>query len=326
MRALEFFCRATSLCIGALMLARCGGAVPIGSAASISGAALPAMGATRSASHSWMAPEARHDDLLYVSEYGGGVVDVFSYPKGAQVGALSGFSSLQGECVDAKGNVWILSNDTHPGAAEFAHGGTSPIASVSDSGQEPYGCAIDPTTGNLAISNQSGNVAIYASAQGTPKLIADGAMVLGLWCGYDNQGNLFFDGLNGKIESQLAEVPKNGSLTNLTLNGSLGFPGNIQWDGSSVTIDDVMYQSENTSAVDRLQISGSSASIIGTTPLVGSEEVFGTWIQGKTIVAPEEEPNEAVDFWPYPKSGDAKKHLTKSSGFFNGAFGTVVSK
>ena len=300
------------------MLASCAGVTPADGGAPMGASGSPAV-------RSWMATEAKRDQLLYISEYGGGVVDVFSYPKGEQVGTLAGFSSPQGECVDSKGDVWIVSNNEHPGAQEFAHGAAEPIASVEDSGQEPYMCAIDPTTGNLAITNQSGNVAIYTGAQGSPKLFQDPAMALMLWCGYDNAGNLFVDGLNQKIAAQLAELPKGSNFTNLTLDGSIGFPGNIQWDGSHVTVDDVMYQGQKTSAVDRLQISGSTASIVGTTQLTGSEEVFGTWIAGKTIVAPEEEPNEAVDFWRYPKGGAAEKSLSKSSGFFDGPFGAVVS-
>ncbi len=54
---------------------------------------------------SWMLPEAKSEDLLYVSAYSD--VLVYTYPGGKQVGDLKGFNSAAGECVDSKGNVFI---------------------------------------------------------------------------------------------------------------------------------------------------------------------------------------------------------------------------
>ncbi|MGB8907824.1 MAG: hypothetical protein WCC84_03655 [Candidatus Cybelea sp.] len=50
---------------------------------------------------SWMAPDARRKDLLYISDETGDVY-VFSYPRGELKGTLTGFADPQGECVDKR--------------------------------------------------------------------------------------------------------------------------------------------------------------------------------------------------------------------------------
>src|SRR5580692_6719927 len=54
---------------------------------------------------SWMLPEARAADLLYVTNYS--YVSVLTYPEGRQVGVLKGFVSAVGACTDASGNIFI---------------------------------------------------------------------------------------------------------------------------------------------------------------------------------------------------------------------------
>jgi hypothetical protein len=92
-----------------------------------------------------------------------------------------------------------------------------------------------------------------------------------------------------------------------------------------------MDKGQNTSAIYQLQISGATATIVQTTQLSGSQEVFGTWISGKRIVAPEDgsthgRSTDAVKYWPYPEGGNAVKTLAKpGSDFFDGPFGAAVS-
>ncbi len=57
--------------------------------------------------HSWMAAGAKKRDLLYVSDVGTYDVDVYSYPRGTQVGVLRGFNFPGGECVDKQGDVFV---------------------------------------------------------------------------------------------------------------------------------------------------------------------------------------------------------------------------
>ncbi len=115
-------------------------------------------------------PAARNIDLLYVSKYDD--VDVFSYPAGKRVGTLTGFQSPGGLCVDKAGDVFVT-NFGASNIVEYAHGGTKPIATLSDPYQEPDDCSVDPTTGNLAVANIGGSVSIYEGARGHPKQRTD---------------------------------------------------------------------------------------------------------------------------------------------------------
>jgi len=98
----------------------------------------------------------------------------------------------------------------------YAHGGASPIATLSDSGYDPYACSFDPSTGNLAVANYStylggsspGNVAVYPSARGDPTDYTDDELWRYFNCGYDNKGDLFLDGLDDTQHSVFAELPK----------------------------------------------------------------------------------------------------------------------
>ena len=121
-------------------------------------------------SSSWMATGTANETLLYISDIGAETVDVFTYPKGAMVGALTGFEEPNGECVDAKGNVWIA--DTYAlEIVEYAHGGTKPIAKLSDANY-PVSCSIDPTTNDLAATNLQSRQNLKVASQSTRILAA----------------------------------------------------------------------------------------------------------------------------------------------------------
>ena len=158
-------CRALGLYAGVALLDGCGiGATP--SAAWQPLAPNAAQPVRPDRSPSWMAPGAKKDDLLYVSDVATADVYVYSYPQGALVGTLTGFTRPAGLCVDTAGDVYVTDLFAFQ-IVEYSHGGTAPIATLKDQRKEPGDCAFDPTTGNLAVSNVSspysdpGNVAIY---------------------------------------------------------------------------------------------------------------------------------------------------------------------
>lgn len=143
---------------------------------------------------SWMLPEARREQLLYVSDPLDHEVYVYSLPAGKIVGALTGLVNPGGECSDKAGHVWIALNvgGLGPGTmVEYAHGGTKQIA-TSDDNDPPWHCSVDPVTGDLAVAPDyhGSGVAIYAKARGSPKYHS--AKAAGPWdCVYDSSGNLF---------------------------------------------------------------------------------------------------------------------------------------
>jgi hypothetical protein len=276
-------------------------------------------------------------DLLYISEYGGRVVDVFSYPQDVFLGTLSGLIGRpEGECVDNAGNVWVVEVGGHPVIQEFAHGKNKPKASLSDQGTNPYACSVDPVSGDLAVSSEfgvssaDGSLAVWKKAKGTPTVYTDPRIELMLWCGYDNQGNLFVDGLppsDGRARTAftLAELRKGSQgLTNITL-GKVRSPGNLQWDGTEMTVGDSAHV--KGSAIDRLSISGTSAKITGVTLLERSDEVYGSWIEGDAVIGPDDGKSlSTVQIWSYPAGGEPLETLSKGSSLtFDGPFGAVVS-
>jgi hypothetical protein len=143
---------------------------------------------------SWIAPGAKKSNLLYVSDDGTNDVDIYSYPKGTLQGTLTGFSFPEGECTDKKGDVFVT-NDDAENVLEYAHGGTTPIATLSDTGYYPVGCSVDKITGDLAVTNTyntsftSGSVAIYQHASGSPTYYTGAVLIYPHLCGYDPQGN-----------------------------------------------------------------------------------------------------------------------------------------
>jgi hypothetical protein len=65
---------------------------------------------------------------------------------------LTGFNDPLGECIDKAGDVWIV-NALAGQILEYAHGGTSPIATLSDSLYMAGFCSVSARTGDLAVAS-----------------------------------------------------------------------------------------------------------------------------------------------------------------------------
>jgi len=263
---------------------------------------------------SWMATRARNSDLLYVSDIGTDDVYVYDYANDALVGTLTGFNEPQGECVDASGNVWIA-NTKATEMVEYAHGGTSPIATIGDRGEYPAGCAVDPTTGNLAVTNiyttvgAHGDLAIYTSARSAPKRYTDSNFLDYYFCGYDPKGNLFLDGSNNDGTFQFADLPAGSStFTAITLDKTVYFPGGVQWVGRDVAVGDQGYLDESLSAIYRVHLAGDYGTILTTGYLTGAEDVSQFTIRGRRVVGPDQD-LRFTGIWPYPLGGRAIKTI-----------------
>lgn len=272
---------------------------------------------------SWMAPDAKTTDLLYISSYNNGDVYVYSYPHDRLKGTLTGFSSPAGECVDKSGHVFITSGS---GILEYAHGGTTPIATLKDAGS-PQGCSVDPKTGNLAVTNYSttsssqGNVAIYKDAKGKPTYLTDSKIYHEYFCGYDNAGDLFVDGTEpSSDELKLSEIPSGRTFfRNITLNQTITGAGGVQWDGKHLALGNLP---EGPSTIYQFAINGEKGTKVGSTPLKGSGAVFQFWIEQANVIGPNYLAND-VGIWAYPAGGSAKETIT---GGFDRPWGATVSK
>jgi hypothetical protein len=273
---------------------------------------------------SWMLSEAKRDDLLYVSSFTpeeGKNISVYSYPGGRLVGELDP-EYAPGLCSDAAGNVFVVETNLAE-IVEYAHGGTQPIATLSDEYNSPSGCAVDPTTGNLAVAGGNfpgyyvtANVAIFPHATGSPTVYYDYDDLTFSWCTYDDKGNLFVNGRNfDKGASNLAELPVGGStfsqvsVQNANVHGN----GSIQWDDQYLAIAKV-YPGDNKkgpATIYQLQISGQNGKAVNTIELQGSHvsdrngwSTQQFWIQDHRIISPESA-NDRVGLWDYPGGGYA---------------------
>ncbi len=273
---------------------------------------------------SWVASDAITQNLLYVSNVR--TVTVYSYPRGKVEGTLRRFYIATGECVDKKGDVFVV-DDGFGKVFMYAHGGMKRIRTLVATGN-PVGCSIDPTTGNLAVTTlghgSNGSVAIFKNASGNPTIYQDSAFQQMYFCGYDDKGNLFVDGVHspgGTGDFVFAELPKGSStFTNIMLNQYIGFPGGVQWDGKHVAIGD------QTTNIYQFAINGSTGTIVGMTHMgSGAQYVKQFWIQGQRVIAPNVYATSGSDvfFYSYPTGGSATKTITKG---VKDAQGAVVSK
>ena len=212
-------------------------------------------------------------------------------------------------CVDEAGAVFITDNTTFR-ILEYAHGGTKPLAISKDPGEDPGGCSVDPTTGDLAVANIStpstnpGDVAIYKKARGAGRAYKDRAISFYEYCGYDNRGNLYVDGMKGGAFA-FAELPRGKhSFVNIGLNENISFGGSVQWDGQYVAIRDY-----EANVIYQFSISGTAGTETGSTPLDDSSFAVQFWIQGSNVVARNAD-SANVMFWNYPAGGAPTKTIT----------------
>jgi hypothetical protein len=269
----------------------------------------------------WMAPEAAQSTLLYVSDSGKWIVEVYSFPALKHLGTLTGFDAPQGECSDSRGNLWLANTKSNE-MLEFAHGGKSPIKRLVDPTGPPVGCAVDPTTGNLAVTNifdfsGAGEVLIYRKAGGTPSPYSNPKQQTYYFAGYDGKGNLYVSGQTATGAYILSVLPR-GKATMSSVGvrgGALYFPGTVTWSGSSLVLGDQECTRHQQSCLYETTVSGGIATIKGVTHLTGACDVAQAQVQKNLLVGGDYQhcahhATSSVDLWPFPKGGAATKKVT----------------
>ena len=329
MRCLTLDRYALSAGVAIALLAGCGGSQPpIGAPGAMSQISAIATHADRG--KSWMLPEAKRKDLPYISDAGNNTVTAYTYPRGRLVGILGGFDFPYGQCVDKVGDVFIT-NTNASNILEYPHGGSSPIATIGDAGEHPAGCSVDPLNGDLAVnntytvSNEPGSISLYTYSRRRgwrfPKIYSDSSFFYMYFCGYDNKGNLFVDGLTGYGGSFVfAELPaRHKRFTNITLNQSIQSPGGVQWDGAHVAVG--AQGNGEGSVIYQFTFSGNKGKVVGSTPLNESKDIAQFWIQGRKVVGPDYGSGE-VGFWNYPAGGSPTRLITRG---VDGPEGATIS-
>lgn len=259
---------------------------------------------------------ARDGDLLYVltGTYVNIKLRTFSFPGGKPRGTIGGAALYHADaiCSDASGNVWVVINAPGGGrAVEFAHGGSRPIAVLSDpTNAHPNGCAVDPKTGNLAITSYgdsgiTGNIAVYIDSRGSPTIYTDPDIASFASCAYDGDGNLLAAG------ETRAPIPfamlAYGHSTFLRLKVKRSFnPGSaVQWDGANWAVLD-----NGTNSIYRMTVSGSRGLINGKTEL-RSDAAYWIWLQGSLVGASN---TNNVKLFRYPNGGKAIRTVLRGAG------------
>jgi hypothetical protein len=306
--------RRAAILIAALVTAGCGGTTaalqPPQQSTALHAAVFDSTG-------SWMAPSAQGQDLLYVSDVFG-KVSVFSYPAMKRVGLLKGFMSTAGLCTDpSTGDVYVV--DTNAVALfKYKHGGTKPVKELHLFGYFPFACAVNPTTGDVAVADIAkqpsgpGAVSIFRKGALFPTTLSDPSFDAYYFCSYDNKGNIFFDGADvNSNQTEFAELPSgSSSFKAITLDKVIGYPGGVQWDGTDVAVQDTMSR-----ILYRFKITGSHGKSVGSTRFEADRStlVHQFWIQGNTIAMPYGAAPRSVRLvgrWPFPGGGSPAKSLT----------------
>jgi len=246
--------------------------------------------------------QARQASTGYFTYVSGGCdgVCVLAYPSGDLIASIRLKGTKEGACSDGAGNVFIT-NDTQ--VVEYAHGGTAPIATLALPGGAATGCAVDSTTGDLAVVfNASGiGVGIFPHASGPPTIY--GAGLLPVYVGYDGSGNLFASGYGNGNAPGISELAKgSSSFSVLSVKGTLGDPGQIQWDGHYMTYES---RTKGSIRILRLKISGSTATIVKTKQLKSIRaQAYQSWIYKDAILVPYGNGGayaNNVGLWRYPR-------------------------
>src|ERR1700722_4221515 len=196
----------------------------------------------------------------------------------------------------------VIITNFPPEAIEYAHGGTTPISTLSvPAPSYAFACAVDPSSGNLAVTQDAG-VSVYQDAQGTPSTYTDWAEPMR--CSYDDSGNLF-----ANTSDQLTELSKGSSgfiIMNFSKNETA--LSNVQWDGKYLAVEGRpgFGKKGAPAPMYRASVSGSTATIIHTLTLEvprQKPDTTGSWIADHMIAQPVDR-GKHVAIWAYPKGGN----------------------
>jgi hypothetical protein len=278
--------------------------------------------AAADSSASWISPAAATaKSLLYVSDAQAFEVYVYTFPDLKLEGILTGFDRPEGECSDSKGDVWIT-NDQNESIFRYRHGGTRAVEVLTDPIGYPAGCAIDPRTGDLAVTNLfdfsgNGGVLIYKKAAGTPRPYTNPSQSYYYLDSYDDKGDLYVSGKSSTGSYTLSVLARGKhSMSTVSVSGpKIIVPGTVQWTGSSLLLGDQHCDHANTSCLYEAVVSGRRARITRKISLTGSCDVAQVAFEKGRIAGGDYwrcggAGHNTTDVWTYPRGGRPIKAVT----------------
>jgi hypothetical protein len=261
----------------------------------------------------------------FISDAADETVDIYTYPGGTSVGQITAnLSEPQGLCAQKGKSAW-LANTGDSNLIHYSAAGKV-LSTLSDPSQYPVGCSV--YKGALAVSNiistsgGAGSVTIFAGGKGSGKNYAVTDLARVYFIGYDTKGNLYVDGSDSSGIFGLAELAKGASaFTALTLSGAtINFPGTIQFARGSLVVGD-QSGSAGHSVLYQTTVSGTTATVTGSTQLDSASDAVQCWITAKAGVVVPDAGSATVQYYPYPAGGSP---TTTISGFGQPIGATVV--
>ncbi len=269
--------------------------------------------------------------LLYLSNFVNKQVLVYQYPPTASeqpYQTLTGLTVPLGECSNGT-ELWIVDEGAQR-IFEYEAGGTTPIATLKGVRQQnPFTCAYDPTTGDLAVANGStdrsnviATVMVYKHATGKPKTYQCASIYHGFghgfsFVGYDNKGNLFADAWGvGSYAPTVCELTRHARKMRTVEFNALQSPGQIQWDGKYLAIGDYV-----ANVIYQVSVKKFKTTTKGTISLGGSyNRCIQFTIADQTVVCPTQEASGGTPVYDYPQGGSPVQVIPE-----NNVWGTTIA-
>ena len=295
--------------VAAALLAGCGGSEPPISAPGV----MPQSSAQHGALPFSQYLTSSGGEVQYVTEEYPQRIAEYDYPKGdapIRHWALKGFPTAA--CTKGSKTFWIVLSKANE-IVEFAVGREKPIKTLTVTGGEPFDCAINPASGDLAVplAGTSG-VVIFAKGSGSGQVFRD-ELASNRFSTYDSNGNLFVNGFYHGNPA-LAELPKKSAKFKLLsfsnhLSSELA-AGPIRWDGTYVAMHDGV---GNIDAIYRYRASGNVAKLEGTVTLEGATDCGWFWFlsQAGVLFCPDWNV-QYVQVYKYPAGGSPIANLGPS--------------
>jgi hypothetical protein len=254
---------------------------------------------------------ATSKDFEYIINGYGTYAAIFDYPKSdKQIGTINDVGG-QG-CTNVlygygKQIFWIVAGANQITEYDVPK---KPLKTLSVSVGAPSSCAMD-TGGDLAVGilfgSGGGDVVIFRHARGSGKVYTT-PLAREYFDGYDNRGNLFFDGFTSGSNFDLLELRKGSDkIQTIATSNTVKFPGSVQWDGKYVTVTD-----QSVNAIYRYAVSGTTATLKGTVSLSGAGDCAQIWIATGIVYCADAD-NDDGEVYKYPAGGSAIAVL--GSGF-----------
>ena len=276
-------------------------------------------------SHPLRGKIAANIKTMWMSDAGDNNVQIFTFPSGTYIGAApappEGFAQPQGMCSDKAGDVFVA-NTSSGTIDEYAGNGTF-VKALFDPNEYPVGCAIDPSSGTLAVSNiissgdNAGGISLYKNASGKPRQLTDPNMIeIYFIAYYGSTGKLFYSGFNNSFDPAISSYVR-GTFNIVPLNGAtIGFPGTVAWASKTKSL---AIAGQATAGGPTFYHVKADGNVTGATVLACASDycdVDQATVEGKYIVA-------AAGVYAYPAGGDPL--YTVGASGFGELIGSAVS-